>query len=408
MIDPQIISLIKNKDKPVVINGAGVVGKVLLDICRDHGIEVDAFCDGSIKVSQENDFMGYDVIHTPCLRDRYDDAFILISAASIKDVVDLLKEMGFNDWFPGGALLKDHDISQNNFDSSLDYTKFAIENCILCHDGYMNDGQLFMRSIDLIITEKCSLRCSHCSNLMQYYEKPQNCDLDMLFESIDAYCDVIDEVMDFRVIGGETFMNKDWPKITEKLIREPKARRVVLYTNSTIVPKKETIPLLQNDKVIIIATDYGKELSRKLPELKAFCEENGIAYHILEVEEWLDCATITRHERSIEDNVQLYRLCCAKNMATLSDGKVFRCPYAANAHRLQAVPDFHEDYVDLMDHGKGPEEKKRMLIEFLYNIPYLKTCDFCNGRPLSGVEVAPAVQVKEPLAYERYGDRQKC
>ena len=36
-----------------------------------------------------------------------------------------------------------------------------------------------------MITEKCSMKCKDCSNLMQYYENPINSDLNLLLKSID-------------------------------------------------------------------------------------------------------------------------------------------------------------------------------------------------------------------------------
>ena len=36
-----------------------------------------------------------------------------------------------------------------------------------------------------MITTKCSLKCRNCSNLMQYYTKPQDTELNQLFKSID-------------------------------------------------------------------------------------------------------------------------------------------------------------------------------------------------------------------------------
>jgi len=61
--------------------------------------------------------------------------------------------------------------------------------------NYLNPDKLFLRSIDLIITERCSLKCQGCSNLMQYYEKPKNCDTNLLLKLIDVFFKVIDEVM---------------------------------------------------------------------------------------------------------------------------------------------------------------------------------------------------------------------
>jgi len=395
---------IKSQNLPVIINGASIVGEVLYDFLSENGIKIECFCDGSIRTSKEK-FLGFEVIHTSKLKDKFDDALIIISAAAIKDVVDLLEEMKFNNWIAGGELLRGFNIVQDKKDFSIDYQKFAIDNCILCHDGFIDSDKLFMRSIDLIITEKCSLRCKDCSNLMQYYQAPQNVDTNILLKSIDNYCSIIDEVMDFRVIGGETFMNRNWHIIVDRLIKEPKARRIVLYTNGTILPSKNQIKYLQNEKVLIIATNYGDHLSRKIDDLREVCKKNGILYHILEIEDWLDCAAINQHNRTDKKNIEIFKLCCAKNMATLSDGKVFRCPYAANAHRLSAVPDFQEDYIDIfaqLEKGKSVTEIKSELKNYLLNKNFLKICDFCNGRPLSGKEITPAIQTQKAIAYKKF------
>lgn len=406
MVKQEIINQIKNKQLPVIISGAGIVGKALLSLCMDEGIEVECFCDSSIKAVQ-SDFCGLEVIYTPDLKNRYKDAVIIISVAAIKDVVDLLHNTGFKNWYAGGVLLKDLDVSQDGPDASIDYSKFAIENCILCHDGYMNPDKLFLRSIDLIITERCSLKCRDCSNLMQYYENPKNCDTDKLLKSIDAFCSVIDEVMDFRVIGGDAFMNKEWPVIVSRLTNELKAKRVVLYTNGTIIPNEKYVSILNNSKVLIIITDYGI-LSKKIHGLKKVLEENSIAYHVLKPDEWLDCAVIAPHNRTLEENKQLYKICCAKNMNTLSDGKLFRCPYSANAARLSAVPDYKNDYMDLftelnnVSDVEGIRAIKNKVRDFVINKNYLDTCDYCNGRPLAGNAVKPAVQAAKPVVYHKY------
>ena len=403
MSQESMILEIKNSGKPVVICGAGIVGEILLSLCEREGINVECFCDNSAKVAS-SDFCGKEVILTQDIKKKYDDPVFIVSVAAIKDAVERLNELGYSHWYSGGLLLKSMDVSQGRQDALLDYSRHAIENCILCHEGFLNPGKLFLRSIDLIITERCSLRCKDCSNLMQYYEHPKDCDLEVVFRSIDAICAVVDEIMDFRVIGGDAFMNKQWPMIVKRLTDEPKAKRVVVYTNGTLVPGEKDIPSLQNSKILVIITNYGV-LSRKLGELTSALQEHGILHHVLQVDEWLDCAAIVPHRRSADQNKDLYKKCCAKNMATLSDGKLFRCPYAANAARLQAVPDHQEDYIDLFrepfDAG-SIQKTKNKVINYFSHTDYLKTCDYCNGRPLSGVGVQPAMQAIKPLGYHKY------
>jgi len=405
VIKEDIVRKIKNKQMPVVIYGAGIVGKVLLSICKKEGIEVECFCDSSEKVkTTHSKFCDMEVIYAYDLKTRYKDAIFLISVAAIKDTVDLLHELGFSNWHAGGLLLNDLDVSQNQTESAIDYTKFAIESCILCHDGYLNPNKLFFRSIDFIITERCSLKCKDCSNLAQYYEKPKNCDGDMLLKSIDVFCMIVDEVMEFRVIGGDVFMNPEWPVVVKRLNKKPKIRRIVLYTNGTLIPNKKDLSCLKHEKVLVVISDYGA-LSKKLAKLKQMFEQNKIAYHILEVEEWLDCAAIRPHHRSVDQNKEIFKKCCAKNMPTLSDGKLFRCPYAANAFRLSAVPDIKTDYIDLFQEpldAKSIWEMKNKVRSYILHKDYLETCNYCNGRPLSGPEVQPAIQADKPLAYRRY------
>lgn len=404
MEDPQaLIAEIRNKNLPIIIYGAGIVGKVLLSICEEKGLSVECFCDTNIKVSQGR-FCNKEVIYAPDLRKKYKDALFIISAAAIKNVVELLDDLGFSNWYAGSFLLKGLDVTWRRFGPAIDYTKYTIETCIICHNAYLDSSKLFLRSIDLIITERCSLRCKDCSNLMQYYTSPRDSDTGRLLESIAVFFKVFDDVMEFRVIGGDVFMNKDWPLIVKRLTLEPKARRVVLYTNGTILPSEESIPFLINEKALVVATDYGI-LSRKLAELIQIFEKNKIFYYILKVKDWLDCSLIMPHNRSIEQKQQLFKFCCAKNMATLSDGKLFRCPYSANAARLAAVPDYRSDYIDLFQeplNAAGICETKNKVKRYLLQKDYLETCDYCNGRPLSGSEVLPAIQTAKPLRYHKY------
>jgi hypothetical protein len=404
MTSGELLQALRTADAPIVICGAGIVGEVLLARCREEGVSVAAFCDSSEKVAGRQ-VAGLEVVHTPELPTRYPRAVVLISVAAIKDAVDKLQGLGFDTWYAGGLLLKALDVKQGEGGMPIDYAKFAVENCILCHDGYLHPDRLFLRSVDVIITERCSLKCRDCSNLMQYYANPRHCDLSLVLRSLDALFAIAAEIMDVRVIGGDAFMNRDWTALVAKLADEDRARRVVLYTNGTIVPPAADLPVLRQKKVLVIVTDYGP-LSHKLAELQRVFRGYGIAYHVLKVDDWLDCATIAQHGRPVAANRELYRNCCAKNMLTLSDGKLFRCPYAANAARLAAVPDFPDDYVDLLaeplDQEPVRDKVRQRVHDYLHTLDYLRTCDYCNGRPLAGKEVPPAIQVDKPLPYKKY------
>ena len=80
---------------------------------------------------------------------------------------------------------------------------------------------------------------------MQFYEKPVNEDLDLLFKSLDRFVECIDEIDEFRVLGGDPFMNKDMYKVVNKLVSYEKAGRVIVYTNGKIIPKGPNLECLK-------------------------------------------------------------------------------------------------------------------------------------------------------------------
>jgi len=401
--DKETVEKIKQSEIPVVILGAGIVGEVLFHACRKAGIDVECFCDNNIN--KTSTFMcRVEVIHTPDLKHRYKDANIFISTADIKDAVDQLHELGYFQWYAAGLLLRDFDVHAYGFSAPADFVEYAVDTCLFCQDNYLSPDKLFMRSVDIIITERCSLKCRDCANLMQYYKKPVDCNLKALLASIDAFCYIVDAVNEFRVLGGEPLMNKELHLITKRLIDEPKVKKVVIYTNGTMVPRTGQIEYLKDKKVLFIITDYGVH-SRKRDELITVLERHNISYYAQKARGWTDCAKIRKHDRTMEQQKEVYKSCCAKNTITLSNGRLYRCPFSANADRLQAVPDDENDYVDIFQRPRGTaaiQDLKEKIRTFLFGKDCLHVCDYCNGRPFGAPEITPANQTATALEYKRY------
>ena len=109
-------------------------------------------------------------------------------------------------------------------------------------DDYCKDNK-FLHSVDIVISEKCTLNCKDCSNLMQYYKKPQNSEINLLFKSIERIMECIDNLDEFRVLGGDPFMNKELYKIINKLVTYEKCKRIVVYTNAKKPQTKRVKPI---------------------------------------------------------------------------------------------------------------------------------------------------------------------
>ena len=96
-----------------------------------------------------------------------------MSVVDIKDVIPQVNSMVGDKWqtitkFIDNAELNKH-IVQKKGDGFLNY---ALETAETMHSAFERSSPLVIRSVDVVITEKCTLKCKDCANLMQYYQNP--------------------------------------------------------------------------------------------------------------------------------------------------------------------------------------------------------------------------------------------
>lgn len=264
-----------------------------------------------------------------------------------------------------------------------------------------------MRSLDVMLTTRCSLKCESCSNLMQYYQDPQNTEDDSIFNSIEILSRHVDEIGEFRLIGGEPLMNKRWHIIAKNIAEKFTEQQIFIYTNGTIAPKDDVLQVLAGKNINFVITKYG-HLSRNIDRLEQQLMKHQINFETSDAGYWVDCSNLQKHHRTDAENHQVFKQCCVKYLYTLLDGKLFRCPFIANAHKLMAIPNNKNNYVDLKRDSKNTSHEVRKLIK---TATFFPGCDSCDGRPYdatntkgySGKGVIPAgVQTKEIMNYELY------
>ena len=60
-------------------------------------------------------------------------------------------------------------------------------------------------------------------------------------ESLEILSKHVDDISEYRIIGGEPLMNKNWSKIVDVIIEKNPKRKIYVYTNGTIAPKEEQL-----------------------------------------------------------------------------------------------------------------------------------------------------------------------
>jgi hypothetical protein len=107
-----------------------------------------------------------------------------------------------------GELLNDQNVDINKTEVSDEFIEYTLKAVEMCHKSFANKERDFIHSLDVVISEKCSLNCKDCSNLMQYYTAPENLNYDGIISDFEKLTAKIKHVYEIRLIGGEPFMNK--------------------------------------------------------------------------------------------------------------------------------------------------------------------------------------------------------
>lgn len=374
----------------VLIYGFGLAGKWLSD---NISADIIGFVDTDYKkVGKSHN--GHKVLSIPeVIAISNDDVTIVITVIDIQDVLSIVEKIPHSGWIALGLFLGDQKVANHSSleDQSEKFIEYALKAVEDCHKGYFSKDKLFLRSIDVVITEKCSLKCKDCSNLMQYYEAPINIAYEEIIRDFDELTNSVDEIYEIRLIGGEPFMNKDIYKIIEYLVDSPKVTKLVVYSNAMVPIRLEHKEIVTNPKVVFSLTDYGS-LSKNTKKVTDALDDLGVAYRLHPPENWTDSGTIFDFKRSIPECKELFKECCGKNLLTVTDGKLYRCPFAANADRLKAIPKDEANYVAVNSSSSA-------IRDYVSNIDYLPACNFCKGRSFGAPEIVPAQQAEKPLQY---------
>ena len=222
------IEFVGSGEKDIYIFGADIAGKAIQKLLVSKNFKVQGFFDNNRNKCDVN-LNGTPVLHSEKLDTVDTEAVILIASTYIADIIEQLEAQGFYNWVPIAGIIEnnndvdfrsliDGDLQHNHSGGKFtkDFVEFAITNMVNSQNKYLDPNLLFIRSVDLILTEKCTLKCKDCANLMQYYEKPVNIERNELFDDLDDLVAVADEVNEVRIIGGEPLVNKSFHEISLK------------------------------------------------------------------------------------------------------------------------------------------------------------------------------------------------
>ncbi len=377
--------------KRIYIYGFGIAGRWLSDELSEW---VAGFVDSDSKKHGQT-YGGKRVLSTEELKDAIlPGDVIIITVIDIQDVYKKCLDLfPLNECVPVGKFLNNTRVGNNRTTESSAYIEYTLKAVEECHKSFLSMNRRFLHSVDVVITEKCSLNCKDCSNLMQYYEDPRNLDEADIVKDFEELTLNLDRIFEVRLIGGEPFMHKGIYSLITYFINHEKVNSLVVYTNATIPLKPESMKAFRDPKLVFSITDYGT-LSRNTGGVIKVLEDLGISYRSMPPSNWTDSGFMKDFSRTKVEMQELFEKCCAKNLFTLMYGRLYRCPFAANAERLGGIPFDHRNSV-------AASASMSEIETFTNDLTYIPACNFCNGRSHDASEIVPAIQAKGVLPYKK-------
>jgi len=387
------ISELLNKDN-VIVFGTGNFGQIVVQAARDCGITIEKICDSNSS-NWGTTFCGYPVVSPDDLSEK--DIVLLATNISnrkflrtlceskkvslIYNVENILRKSSWPSFF--GVL---------DLEWSLDRAQEVVDLYFFDIDSENEVNLLRVKSLDVVLTERCSLKCIDCSNLMQYYQKPIGAEVEVLVQSLRNFLETVDYVSELRLIGGEPLVSKNVERVLDTIYEYSNFDKIVLYTNGTVVPKESLLKKFQDPRVWIKISDYGPA-SRKSEQVADICKSWNInCIHEL-VTEWEDVGRIIFRGRTDAENKVVFGNCCVNDTLTLLHGQLYACPFSAHTDNLGVLENAEGDKVDMLD-----MENSRDKIRSMYkDKDVLVACNLCNGRDHIVGKVVAGVQTKDPL-----------
>jgi len=383
----------KKYSKNLILYGAGINGVLCAFALQELGVEFLCFCD-SDPLKQNSSYLGYPVYSLEECSKRYPNAAILFDVYCAGKTLERIAQLGYQTILYPAMLFINLDCGKAaafvskklgqgddgySFREAVDELQVYewIDEYMIRGVGYVSHKKEMSRTINLDLTDRCTLRCKNCLALKSYFTNPE----DMPWEKMEQVIDRLASLKWFRrfhLLGGEPFLYPHLDKVLEKLCSIPDFEHVSIITNGTVVPNEAVLKQLENPKVMVRVSYYG-DLSRNYRELERICQERKIEIRV-HAQRWKDIGRALENASNYEETKAKYDE-CSQRVGTffyVLHGKVTLCPFASNTHALGMYETEGGDIVDLLSSSTS-EELFKQLNELYWREAPLTACRYCNG-----------------------------
>jgi sulfatase maturation enzyme AslB (radical SAM superfamily) len=247
-------------DRKIIIYGAGTCGEIALRGLECYGIKPDFFCD---RVEKNSKAFGIAIIKPEELP-SYKDAMILLASVNyFYEMIDTCNRLNCGNYYDMEEIMNIRIPDERLSFQAQDVFANKARYIDVIHHGQEKD-RLCIGKLEINVSEACTLKCKDCSYLMQYYQHPQNVNIQYLKNVLDRLLSVVDRVSEFRLLGGEPFLNQELYKLIDAYYNHAKVGIIDIHTNGTIIPTQRVLDSLKHDNVIVHISDIFHSLYQSM------------------------------------------------------------------------------------------------------------------------------------------------
>lgn len=252
---------------------------------------------------------------------------------------------------------------------------------------------LLLPRLVISVTNKCTLRCRDCNDLMPYVKERYDMPIEKQLEDIDKVFSYVDGIIKVELIGGEPFLYRDLPIIINKLLSK-KINQIEITTNGTLMPSDELIRLLKDKRIFVQISDYGEINSKRSQELYKRLKVEKVNVANLKNTRWFSSGNIKKRFKSRARLKYEYACCDAKEVCrVLYRSKIYVCGRGPVLHELGYLKN-KTSFLELSDLSPDKDRGRQEIKRFLLN-KYAECCDFCDYASDKLTYVKAGIQVKK-------------
>lgn len=407
--------------KKIILYGAGAIGKTLKLVFDKLNLSIEFFVDRKYKEILDLD--GIEVKALEELKKVNKKEYLVIICVSSEfilsyqnDIDVILKEYcPFADRLENGRelayLLKYFSCSQDIEKGK----KLVIPECINCGyetrgceicDNYLrkqsgllseqifSKNRKFEHSFGYLLGNYCTLRCKNCIEMIPYHKKRYFVNKEEVLKDckhLIASCIFMPFIF---LVGGEPFLYPDLEELLRELLKIKNLGYIKVVTNGTVIPKDSLCEILQNERIILLISNYTDavtgELLSNIYKTREKLKQKGLSYLMSYSKTWLDlnCNERKKSKKELQYN---FEHCYRKDCHGLHRGILYRCQHQYAGGVQTGRFDIQEAGI-IHIHDYTVEELRKKCDEF-EEISYIDACSYCNW-PFDAEEVPAAEQVK--------------